>query len=68
MLKYELLVKTGTYPRTHSLGRLVRELAKTAEGAKRLLEDIVMLTKIEDAYVGSRATPGDTRGRKSRPC
>jgi len=48
MLKYKLLLKTGAYPRTHSLIRLVRELAKAAEGAK-LLEDIVMLTKIEDA-------------------
>jgi HEPN domain-containing protein len=51
------LLKTGAYPRTHSLIRLVRELAKVAEGAKRLLEDIVMLTKIEDAYIGSRYLP-----------
>jgi HEPN domain-containing protein len=57
MLKYKLLLKTGAYPRTHSLIRLVRELAKVAEGAKRLLEDIVMLTKIEDAYIGSRYLP-----------
>jgi HEPN domain-containing protein len=57
MLKYKLLLKTGAYPRTHSLIRLVRELAKATEGAKRLLEDIVMLTKIEDAYIGSRYLP-----------
>jgi HEPN domain-containing protein len=57
VLKYKLLVKTGAYPRTHSLIRLVRELAKVAEGAGRLLEDIVMLTKIEDAYIGSRYLP-----------
>jgi len=57
MLKYKLLLKTGAYPRTHSLIRLVRELAKAAEGAKRLLEDIIMLTKIEDAYIGSRYLP-----------
>jgi HEPN domain-containing protein len=57
MLKYKLLLKTGAYPRTHSLIRLVRELAKVAEGAKRLLGDIVMLTKIEDAYIGSRCLP-----------
>jgi len=57
MLKYKLLLKTGAYPRTHSLIRLVRELAKVAEGAKRLLEDIVMLTKLEDAYIGSRCLP-----------
>jgi len=57
MLKYKLLLKTGAYPRTHSLIRLVRELAKAAEGAGRLLEDVVMLTKIEDAYIGSRYLP-----------
>ncbi len=57
MLKYKLLLKTGSYPRTHSLIRLVRELAKVAEGAKKLLEDIVILTKIEDAYKGSRYLP-----------
>ena len=57
MLKYKLLFKTGSYPRTYSLIRLVRELAKAAEGAKRLLEDIVMLTKIEDAHIGSRYLP-----------
>jgi HEPN domain-containing protein len=57
MLKYKLLLKTGAYPRTHSLIRLVRELAKAAEGAGRLLEDVVMLTKIEDAYIGSRYPP-----------
>lgn len=57
MLKYKLLLKTGSYPRTHSLIRLVRELAKAAEGAGRLLEDVVMLTKIEDAHIGSRCLP-----------
>jgi HEPN domain-containing protein len=57
MLKYKLLLKTGAYLRTRSLIRLVRELAKAAEGAGRLLEDVVMLTKIEDAYIGSRYLP-----------
>jgi HEPN domain-containing protein len=57
MLKYKLLVKTGAYPRAHSLVRLVRELAKAARGAERLLEDMVMLTKIEDAHIGSRYLP-----------
>jgi HEPN domain-containing protein len=57
VLKYKLLVKTGAYPRAHSLVRLVRELAKAARGAERLLEDMVMLTKIEDAYIGSRYLP-----------
>jgi HEPN domain-containing protein len=57
MLKYKLLIRTGTYPRTHSLVRLIRELAKVMGNAERLLEDMVMVTKIEDAYIGSRYLP-----------
>lgn len=57
ILKYKLLVKTGTYPRTRSLLRLIRELAKIEGSAAALLEDIVVLTKIEDAYIGSRYLP-----------
>ncbi|MBO3840171.1 MAG: HEPN domain-containing protein [Thermoproteota archaeon] len=57
MLKYKLLLKTGTYPRTHSLTRLVKELSKITPDISFLLEkedSIVLLTKLEDAYVGSR--------------
>jgi len=56
MLKYKLLIRAGTYPRTHSLVRLIRELAKLDERVKVLLEpeNVVMLTKIEDAYIGAR--------------
>lgn len=57
MLKYKLLVKTGTYPRTHSIVKLIRELAKLSKGVEKLLDDIVMVTKIEDAYIGSRYLP-----------
>ena len=32
ILKYKLLIKTGTYPRTHSLLRLLRELDKLEPG------------------------------------
>jgi len=32
MLKYKLLLKTSAYPRMHSLIKLVRELARAAEG------------------------------------
>lgn len=63
-LKYKLLVKAGAYPRAHSFIRLVRELAKAAEGARRLLEDVVMLTKIEDAYMGSRCLPRRYEGEE----
>jgi len=59
VLKYKLLIRAGTYPRTHSLVRLIRELAKLDERVKVLLEpeNVVMLTKIEDAYIGARYLP-----------
>lgn len=57
ILKYKLLVKTGTYPRTHSIMRLARELSKINPKADKLLQDIVIVTKIEDAYIGSRYLP-----------
>ncbi len=57
ILKYKLLIKTGTYPRTYSLIRLIRELAKVTKDAERLIDDIIMITKIEDSYIGSRYLP-----------
>jgi len=59
-LKYKLPIKTGTYPRTHSIIRLLRELSKIAEELKGLLnnrEAMIYLTKIEDAYIGARYLP-----------
>lgn len=60
LLKYKLLVKTGTYPRTHSILRLLRELGKLAsEKALTSFIDsqIMFLTRIEDAYIASRYLP-----------
>lgn len=60
ILKYHLLVKVGTYPRTHSLMSLLRSLSTLTNSLKELLSDnksIIMLTKIEDAYIGSRYLP-----------
>ena len=59
MLKYKLLVSIGTYPRTHSITRLVRELSKIDRSVEQLLsrENIPMITKIEDAYIGARYLP-----------
>jgi len=60
ILKYKLLVKTGTYPRTHSIIRLLRELSKIAKNVDELLksrESVIFLTKIEDAYIGARYLP-----------
>ena len=60
ILKYKLLIKTGTYPRTHSLTRLVGELSKLDSTLNTLIdreEYLLMLTKIEDACIGSRYLP-----------
>ena len=59
LLKYKLLVKTGTYPRTHSLTGLVRRLSEFSPNLKTPLkgENIVYLTKVEDAYIGARYLP-----------
>ena len=60
ILKYKLLVKTGTYPRTHSLIRLLRELGKltTRKDLEKFIDsEIMYLTRIEDAYIGARYLP-----------
>lgn len=59
ILKYKLLVKTGTYPRTHSIMRLIRMLSESSGSLRELLrgDGILYLTKIEDAYIGARYLP-----------
>jgi HEPN domain-containing protein len=60
LLKHKLLLKTGTYPRTHSLIRLIRHLGTGAQKLGALLQDensLVLLTKIEDAYIAARYLP-----------
>lgn len=60
ILKYKLLVKTGTYPRIHSLTHLVSELSKLSPEIKALMDKedyFLMLTKLEDAYIGSPYLP-----------
>jgi len=60
MLKYKLLVKTNTYPRIHSITRLVGELSQISPELKPLLdneENILYLTKIDDFYIGARYLP-----------
>jgi len=60
ILKYKLLAKTGTYPRTHSVIRLIREFSRTFPDLQPLLDDannMLYLTKIEDAYIGARYLP-----------
>lgn len=60
MLKYKLLVKTGSYPRTHSLSRLVEYLSAIDPRVRVLIEhseNLILLTKLEDAYIGARYLP-----------
>ena len=60
ILKYKLLLKTGTYPRTHSIIRLIRLLSTVSPSLRSLLEgenNILYLTKVEDSYIGARYLP-----------
>ena len=60
ILKYLLLIETGTYPRTHSLTRLLEILSSIKPGLKILLDDenhYLVITKLEDAYIGARYLP-----------
>jgi len=60
ILKYKLLVKTGTYPRTRSMVRLLRELDSASPGknlATFIDSEIMNITKVEDAYIVSRYLP-----------
>jgi len=60
LLKYKLLVKTGTYPRTHSLVRILRELNAVYPGknlSSFIESEILYLTKMEDVYVVSMYLP-----------
>lgn len=60
MLKYKLLIKACTYPMIHSVIRLLRELTVIAPALKDFLDDsenMLYLTKVEDAYIGARYLP-----------
>jgi len=60
LVKYKLLIKTGSYPRSHSLMRLLRELSKAVPERNLtsfINSNVMYLTKIEDAYIGSRYLP-----------
>lgn len=60
LLKYVLLVKAGTYPRTHSIRRLLGEVEKAFpdKGISKLIKsEITKIPKLEDAYIISRYLP-----------
>ena len=60
ILKYKLLVLRGSYPRTHSLRRLIRELGEIHQDILGLIENIENLhyiARLEEAYIASRYLP-----------
>ncbi len=60
ILKHKLLVIKGTYPRTHSLRQLIRELGEENPKMLILINDVRNLhyiARIEEAYISSRYLP-----------
>jgi HEPN domain-containing protein len=60
ILKYKLLVYTGSYPRTHSIRLLIRELGKVDSRVLVLVSDVRNLhyvARLEEAYISSRYLP-----------
>ncbi|MEM1944548.1 MAG: HEPN domain-containing protein [Nitrososphaerota archaeon] len=60
ILKYKLLIKAGSYLRTHSLRRLVRELARHDPKVESLVRDertLHYIARLEEAYIASRYMP-----------
>jgi HEPN domain-containing protein len=60
ILKYKLLVYTGSYPRTHSIRQLIRELGKVDSRILVLVSDVRNLhyvARLEEAYISSRYLP-----------
>lgn len=60
ILKYKLLVKKGSYSRTHSLRRLIRELGEVDPRVLALVSDVRNLhyvARLEEAYIAARYLP-----------
>lgn len=60
MLRYKLLLRKGTYPRTHLLRRMIRELGELNPKALFLVEELRNLhyiARLEEAYISSRYLP-----------
>ncbi|MCX8188634.1 MAG: HEPN domain-containing protein [Nitrososphaeria archaeon] len=69
ILKYKLLIKSGSYPRTHSLRRLIRELANINPKLQTLVEDEANLhyvARLEEAYIASRYFPYSYEEKEAR--
>ena len=60
ILKYRLLLIKGSYPRTHSIRRLIREVGEYDNSILELVEDVNKLhyiARLEEAYITSRYLP-----------
>lgn len=60
ILKYKLLVVRGSYPRTYSLRRLIRELGEFDSRVLTLINDVKnihYIARLEEAYITSRYLP-----------
>jgi HEPN domain-containing protein len=60
MLKYRLLITKGTYLRTHSLRRLIKELGEVDSRVLTLISDLRNLhyvARLEESYIASRYLP-----------
>ncbi len=69
ILKYRLLVAKGVYPRTHSIRRLLRELASEHPELLSLVEEedkLHYLARLEEAYIASRGLPYTYEEREAR--
>ena len=60
-LKYKLAEISGEYPKTHSIKRLLKELAKLTSTEKKIAEfveeNIDRISNLENAYITSRYIP-----------
>lgn len=60
--KYLLYRRLGDYPKTHSLKRLLEELARLYQGcgtSEYVRENSLVITLLEQAYISSRYLPFD---------
>jgi HEPN domain-containing protein len=59
-LKHKILLRTGSYPRTHSIRELLTKISEFDTSVNVLLENetnFLYVTKLEDAYIVSRYIP-----------
>ncbi len=66
---YKLFMKRGSYPYTHSIRRLIRELGEINPNVLNLINDVKNLhyiARIEETYITSRYVPYTYEEREVR--